>query len=111
MLSEVEPVREAAAGEFCDEGEEDQRRARESPLMPTCSFHGPPKVCAPWVAQVKSETAGSDPFGDRSRADDGDHPLVGAAILEGDEEDSLVLAEVEAAVRERDLLGPRPQQE
>src|SRR5205814_1040987 len=34
-----------------------------------------------------------------------------AAALEGEEEDPLVLAEVEMAVRERNLLRPRPEQE
>src|SRR5207247_7981777 len=38
-------------------------------------------------------------------------PLVAAAILEADEEDPLVLAEVEGAFAERDLLRPRPEQE
>ena len=41
----------------------------------------------------------------------GDHPLVGALILEGDQEDALVGAEAEAAVRERDLLGSRAEQQ
>ena len=36
---------------------------------------------------------------------------VGALVFERHEEDPLVLAEMEPAVRERDLLGPRPEQQ
>src|SRR2546427_821266 len=39
-----------------------------------------------------------------------EHPLVVAAIVEGDEEDPLVLAEIQASVAERDLLRARSEQ-
>src|SRR5262245_40299701 len=51
---------------------------------------------------------GSDP---RSDPDHRDHPLVGALILEGEEEDALVLAEVQAAVGEGNLLRAGAEQQ
>src|SRR6266480_5896921 len=44
-------------------------------------------------------------------ADDREHPLVGAAILEGNEEDPLVLAQMKPALGEGNLLGARAEQQ
>jgi hypothetical protein len=46
-------VRKAAAEQLGAEREEDQRGARQSPLVPTCSFHASLTVCAPGGTQVK----------------------------------------------------------
>ena len=46
VTTEVEPVRETAAGELGDERKQDQRQTREGPLMASCPVHVPPKVCA-----------------------------------------------------------------
>src|SRR6266702_1709260 len=77
-------------------------RAGPGPDVPRDADGGVPspsplRVCAPEREHVKF--GGLTPLGVRPRqlgfADYGDHPLVGAAILEGDEEDPLVLTEVE----------------
>src|SRR5438132_5420242 len=102
MAAEVKAVREAAAEQFRHERKQDQGHACQETLMAACPVHLQSAVCAPERSQVKSTVV---------RTHDGDHPLVGAAVLEGDEEDPLVLAEMESPLGEGNLLGARAEQE
>src|SRR5436305_813483 len=58
---------------------------------------GPHRECAPFGALWSTGLR---------LAEEGERPLVGAAILEADEEDPLVPAETELAAAVRDLFGP-----
>src|SRR5712692_5506168 len=67
---------------------------------------------APPSRRLRASNASSIVF-DRSAqtADERQSPVVGALVLEADEKDALPLAEAEAAVPVRNLLGPRAEQQ
>src|SRR5207244_2225513 len=66
------------------------------------------RVWSPGPGQVKRDDARSDRA---YLADERQRPFVRTAVLEAEEQDPLPLAEAQAAVLVRDLLGPRPEQE
>src|SRR5437016_427037 len=68
-------------------------------------------VCAPRSMLVKRKWLLTGSCQPELLADQSERPLVGAPILEADEQNPLPLPKAQGAVRVGDLLGPRPEEE
>ena len=99
MSADVEPVRERAAGKLGDQDEQCERQSRQQDLVPSGPFHPDSLRSATRSGQTRLRV--------RGLTDQRECPLVGAALLEADEQDPLPLTETEVALRVRNLLlGP-----
>ena len=106
MAADVEPVREAAAGELRDEREQRKRESRRDALVPPGPVHAH-SVPNPTLPVQTGNRQDRLWFSTEKRQ----VPAWLGRALEAEQEDALPLPEAELAVGEGDLLGARAEQQ
>ena len=119
--ADVEPVREAAAGQLGDQREQREGQSGREALVPPRTLH---ELSVP-TSGVEFKRLPSKPLGPGKRPDGAEIPRAFLATLlaeqrqvparlgravEAEQQDPLPLAEAELAGRERDLLAARAEQ-